>query len=218
LAWGISLLLIGVVFVVVRRPAVALWNQWQLVRLHNAWASAVEPPGTIVYEDDPEEASKLLAQRPSEYQRLPYAGTVAGTDWNPVMKRPTTGPTISPPGPVALSHGFVSPSGGRYLLQIFCTNDNREERGQGRVFLLVASHDELATMRLGSKLTSINSFQVLEIPGLAPGDRVRVYAGQLDPSDASRFSIRLDLNKTKYVVRGRFIDAGKSDMKLEAVP
>ena len=40
----------------------------------------IDPPGKVVYVEDPVESSKLLAG--GGYQRIPYAGTFAGTDWD----------------------------------------------------------------------------------------------------------------------------------------
>lgn len=176
-------------------------EQYRLFELRRAVANFHEAPGTVVYDEDPAEATKLLA--PGKFHRVPYAGTIAGTDWNPVVRTLPKGlDTFRFESAIVFLHNLKLPNGEPRLVLVSLQSENREELGQGRVLTF------WMTILDTRKSQYINELprKWLEIPGLAPGDRVRVLAGQVEANDPSSFSIEFQINGKKQVLRGRLAD------------
>jgi hypothetical protein len=183
-------------------------EQYRLYELRRAVANFHEAPGTVVYNEDPAEAQKLLAS--GKFQRVPYAGTFAGTDWNPVVRTlPKALDTFHFESAIVFLHNLTLPNGERRLVLVNLQSNNEEELGQGRVLSFWMT---IFNTRKNENMNNIPC-KSLEIPGLAPGDRVRVVAGQVDPNDPSAFSIEFQINDKKQVLRGR-IAGNPDDLEL----
>jgi hypothetical protein len=194
----------------------SLWNYRKSISLHyrlwqlrSAAASFLDPSGKVIYEEDPMQSSELLAK--GGYQRAPYPGTLAGTDWNPVVRSlPNLLQSFNSQTAVLMMHERKLPNGESRVLLVSLQNANREELGQGRVLMFLAT---LFDIQVGEDSTARPHASV-EIPGLAPGDRVRVLAGQVDLKDPSAFSIEFQINEKKQILRGRITDnAGNIELK-----
>jgi hypothetical protein len=73
-------------------------------------------------------------------------------------------------------------------------NQNREATGDGRVVSFYAGCLDDRDGEHGGHF---------EIPDLEPGDRLRVFGGQLDPTDPSLFSIEFQVNGKPEILHGR---------------
>jgi hypothetical protein len=183
-------------------------QQYRLFQLRRAVANFHEPPGAVVYTEDPAEATKLLAS--GRFHRVPYAGTFAGTDWNPVVRTlPKALDVFHFESAIVFLHYLKLPSGESRLVLVSVNSENQEELGQGRVLTFWMT---IFNLRKNENMNNVPC-KSLEIPGLAPGDRVRVLAGQPDANDPSAFSIEYGINDRKQLLRGRIAD-NPDDLEL----
>jgi hypothetical protein len=184
-----------------------IWSQWQLLRWQDQVLHHLDPRGTVVYEEDPAEASRLLMT--GNYHRAPYSGTFAGTDWDPVIVM-----RHSQFGDFLFAHALKSSTHAPRLVTVTCKNLNEEALGRGRVIELTAGVFIPATYRPGSRMLLISVSTLDGAEGLSAGDRVRFYGGELDPHDASHFIIRYQLNERAGIIDGQLLDEDKVVMTL----
>ena len=205
-ALAIVLLLLGLGALWWGRP---VWNQYRLLVWQHRAMTFVDPPGKVVYEEDPSASAKLLAG--GGYERIPYAGTFAGTDWNPVMR-------VTPDGQrVIFLHGLIDPAGRKYLVCFAYHNLNAEEFGNGRIARLTWDLEKPAGLLPGcggrSRLFNLSQSQYDLAQGLNSGDRVRIFGGQPDPTDPSRFTIPYEINDVPGVIEGQLNANDYIDLK-----
>jgi hypothetical protein len=173
-------------------------DQLRLLRQQSQWLNHLDPPDTIIYEEDPAEGAKLLAT--GKYDRLPYGGTFAGTDWDPVALRANQ----DKPWSVCLyEHRATSRAGNERSINVHCQTVNEEELGHGRVMKLSAMVMKKATFWPGSRLKILTASEIVLLENLGGGDYVRFYAGQPDPADPAHFTIRYQFNNKPGVIDGR---------------
>jgi hypothetical protein len=197
--------------------AVAVWHyrwlaieQYRLFELRRAVANFQEAPGTVVYDEDPVEAQKLLSS--GRFHRVPYAGTFAGTDWNPVVRTlPKALGTFHFESAVVFLHNLTLPDGEPRLALVSVNSENQEELGQGRVLTFWMT---IFNTRKNENMNNVPC-KWLQIPGLAPGDKVRVLAGRPDANDPSAFSMEFQINDRKQLLRGRIAD-NPDDLELKS--
>jgi hypothetical protein len=206
----IASVLIPLIALLTYRFGPGLWNQAKVLRSQSNRLRYLDTPSAIVYEEEPNAAAALLAD--PLYGQVIYNGTIAGTDYDPVAKVPSD---IFPFGGSALvyMHRTSSQSGDR-LVQIWSKPENAEELGRGRMLVFVGDVFSLATWQIGSDL-HIVSRSAMRIEDMQPGDRARVYAGQPNPADPSRFSVRFQINDKIGVVDGKLDNDGETlSMKI----
>jgi hypothetical protein len=183
-------------------------EQYRLFELRRAVASFHEAPGTVVYDEDPAQATRLLES--GKFHRVPYNGTLAGTDWNPVVRTlPKALDTFRFESAVVFLHELKLPNGEPRLVLVSVNSENQEELGQGRVLTFWMT---IFNTRKNENMNNIPC-KWLKIPGFAPGDRVRVLAGQGDANDPSAFSMEFQINDRKQLLRGRIAD-NPDDLEL----
>jgi hypothetical protein len=215
----------AVVFAVIAMAAIGfwrwgpgLWRQTLYLRAQARCMNYAPPADQVVYEEDPERVETLRARQSPSYRRVVYRGTFEGTDWDPVaLNTPVmdgfmsiTLLQVNPP--LLFLHERRDPAGHRYLVWIGLQIENAEERGQGRVVSVVACVFRPA--RLWSYLEPVKRDDYLSLHDVQASDTLRVFAGQFDANDASRFSIRYELNGTAGVIEGQLLDGGQ--LKLES--
>jgi hypothetical protein len=193
----ISAAILIAVAIVVFRFGGPVKAQLQLLRQQSKWLNHLDPPDTVVYEEDPAEGSKLLAT--GRYDRVPYGGTFAGTDWDPVA---LTANQDKPWSVCLYEHRATSRSGSERAINIHCQTVNEEELGHGRVMKLSAMVMQKASLWPGSRLRVLAVTEVVLLENLGGGDYVRFYAGQPDFDDAAHFTIRYQFNDKPGVIDG----------------
>jgi hypothetical protein len=189
-----------------REPVV---RRWRILQLQARVLRFLDAPGTVVYEEDPTESAKLLAS--GKYQRIPYAGTFAGTDWDPVTR---IAPDQTMSTALVFQHGLRCKGLPERLVVIEYRGVNEEELGHGRVVRVTSFVQEKAGFWPGSrgKQLATGDFDIAQ--GLNSGDRVRFYGGQLDASDASRFTIRYQINQEEGMLEGKLRSDDTVELKL----
>jgi len=140
----------------------------------------IAPPTRIVYEEDPT-AAALLSQDGYTTVRVPHSQRPAATIYIPSCWRAYNSPGLSQ-NAVLFLHELPSNSGPRLICIELCTD-----------YEFCLSYD--------------GHFHTPPIPAYTPGS-LRFYAGQLDPADPSRFTIRYAVDGKEGLMRGRM----KGDM------
>jgi len=193
----IASLLIALAVIVFRFGA-PVKDHLQYLRRQSIWLNHLDPPDTVVYEENPADGTKLLAT--GDYTRVPYGGTFAGTDWDPVA---LTANQNKPWSVCLYEHRAKANSSPERLITIFCQTVNEEELGHGRVIKLSAVVMQKATPWPGSRIKTLRTSDFVPLEGLSDGDFVRFYSGQPDPADPAHFTIRYHFNGQPGVIDGR---------------
>jgi hypothetical protein len=183
----------------------------------------IAPADQVVYEEQPAAAAKLLSQ--PGYRR-------AQTDWkfpptmDPVafappefdrwrrmyVPQPSTDPTL-------FLHRLQNPRKGERFVHLEAVNFTSPREPQGRVIMLLWAVSKPGSWRPGDEPTLITSSNAAPtLSGLQPGDFVRIYAGQPDPTDPTRFTVRVDVNGATARIVGRLNAADKLDLELQDWP
>jgi hypothetical protein len=185
-----------------------LSDQLAYLRYQRACLQFVDPPGTVVYEEDPDKSAKLLKASES-YCRAPYLGTLAGTDWNPVVRIfPQELPWDLPPS-ICFIHSRDSMVGER-LVMVNMKLANREATGEGRVVTFYAQAFKLAGLFSGQRRFPAGTVTSMELPDLEPGDELRLFGGQPDPADRTAFTVRFEVNDRPGLLQGKLAPDGKT--------
>ena len=193
-----------------------LWPQWQYLRIQSRCLNYSPPADQVVYEEDPQESARLLASESTAYHRLIYHGTLAGVDWNPICAIPQViqeMARLNLPLPLLFVHARRDAAGRQYLVYTSITQQNAEELGRGRVVKLEAIALRPASLWPGSKVKMVGASNVLILSGLQPGERLRVYAGQVHAADDSRFTIEYRLNDQAGTITGKVQDGGAIELQ-----
>ncbi len=193
---------------------VALWlvprsyRHVQLLKWQERCLTYAAPATEPVYDNDPAEAKRLLTL-PRTYLADPRDGATfrLPIEWIQFYMAAGFGPQSS--GTVFL-HQRSTPRGQRRLVAIdLVFNPLSHER------IITMSERVLvpATPLRGPRAepSTIRGDGLL-IP-VSPTDRLRVFAGQPDPNDASHFTIEYDLNGTRHVLDGWLVD--EATIKIE---
>jgi len=186
-----------------RQQAIMAWVQWRCL-------NATTDPSVVVYEEEPAAVQRLL--RDSNYIPLPLGTAGRESDqWKAFMKVLGTGTFLwgqrLPAGTVFL-HERYTPSGQRMLVWAVYGPD-RFGTGRGGLLTLLLRVKSLGTAGdLDCGLFAEDS-QVFESSGPVaalphPAEhKVRIFAGQADPSDRTKFyfDYEIDGKKSRTVVR-----------------
>jgi hypothetical protein len=246
------------------------WTQWQTRRAagkaqEQARQAALAvrkqclayalPPATVVYEEDPAEAARLLRDGGSAYSRATALAQNAPRGWVPPVRhnspafftefrsKSSTRSHVASADPLVFLHERTTPGGAKYLVvvqyDLRVDWHTRTETDQSTRQLRVDYH-QLKTRRLVALAWKADAAAVtytvafdreyrLRLPDAydrlatqwmtGPGsDRVtpstdygnvlRIFAGQPDPADASRFTIPYRLDGRDGVIEGRLKDDG----------
>jgi hypothetical protein len=184
----------------------AVYLYWQRRALTHAL-----PVDQVVYETDPVEASKLIANGPETYMLVPYfthdgsktarrqAAAYFPNEWANLQDRPF---------PMAFLHERKTPRGESRLVAVGTSSSRIGDEAQP---LIIAGQNYVpATSRLRSRLLSSSSGEVngassypfLYVIRHSGEDRLRLYAAQPDPHDASRFVFAYELNGQRGSIAG----------------
>ncbi len=189
------------------------------------WSS---PPDMVVYEEEPAAAAKLLLQGPgyspcvlnrSSPQKSSAAFTAAA--YAPTWSRIGTFipelivKHLGPPPALMFLHERTSPSGHRRLVTVIALPQDQSFTPD-----FIDGHDYISDVFIPGTLTTdpqrVPKFWVLDVLSGYPAKppNLRIYAGQVDPHDASKFTIRYEIWAQTGVLDGQLTD----DDKLKLMP
>jgi hypothetical protein len=163
----------------------------------------VAPPDQVVFEQGPHLDGKPL---PRGFERLKYwSGTRAPSSGQPIGTRPAPWARIGEDrAGVAFLHARTSRAGVTCILAVAFASSGNQDRGTHGSVSTNEYIGHLASADPGSRIRWIEmtSFAL----GVTPEDRLRIFAGQPDPDDASRFTIRYELNGETGIIDGELLD------------
>jgi hypothetical protein len=221
--WGrIAALVVGLAAgVAVSRFGPPLWRQAKTLYWQRQCANFVLPPDQVVYEEDPAATGALIA-RGGDYG--PYRGLIVTNSPPPAPAAAVFIPKCWPafrgfiPGPmlygssggaVLFLHELVAKNGVHRIVAI-------EHAPSSQTQMFVCGYDINATVispAAGLKSPATFMPQIYEIDMLVglnrPPQKLRIYAGQIDPADPSHFTIRYEQWGQTDVVDGRLDPTGK---------
>jgi hypothetical protein len=138
------------------------------------------PPTLVVYEEDPIAAAALLNQQGYTTLRASHPRRPAATVFVP-----------------SCWETYIGSPGGAWGCALLFLHELPGKSGPKLVAIQLRTDKEFCLFINGLYT------HTLPIPADSPGT-LRFYAGQLDPTDPSRFSIRYAVNNKEGLVRGRF--------------
>jgi hypothetical protein len=191
--WILLLLLAGA-GVALWRAGPHLFSRGFFLYWRHRCLTDVVSPGTIDYDNDPADRTRLLST--GRYLKLREAVSLKSSD--PSNK--TMG--LGDGNGTNFLHGRTSPGGNQRLVDV-------EVAGSGGSL----------SLRSGSRPASFwgdeyDRFRSSQMAGVTlwmhadAGDRVIVWAGQPDPADPSRFTIDVSINGQRSVISGQLQDDG----------
>ena len=166
----------------------------------------------MVYEEDATRAQALLS-RGGGNQTVASLGapTSAGLAGPPVGHVPAPLRNLGRGWVcIAFLHGRYTPSGEKRLAVV-----GYQVHGHGngkRMIEIYGPGKTLADWTAGSTIAGVASAR-LQIE-LGPSDRLRLYAGQADPNDRTRFTLRYELNGQSGTVEGRLLDSASFQLQV----
>jgi hypothetical protein len=169
---------------------------------------------TVLYEEDPKLAAPLIAKRGGYH---PPQWPLFNGPWYP-NPPPEWGPPAEffPPCLAAIDKTPPSSLGGRPWQAFFFLHPRRDAGGPSRLVAVALAQTALGpdghevfiggrVIEKGSPATGINRYagegRLLHIPLLGL-QRLRLYAGQPDPADASHFTIRYAIDGVEGMMDG----------------
>jgi hypothetical protein len=188
-----SLLLLASILWVAPRA----YRRWQVTQWQRQCLRYVAPPDRVVHETDPAEIPRLVAPP------LNYRGSLA-TGQAFYIPPAYSNLVVSQSVGTAFLHERVSRGGERRLVAVDLfggTMQPNRTMSLNAVMLPIGRGGRdwsLATMTTGDG-TNIS---------LQSGDKLRVFAGQVDPDDRSHFTIDYVLNGTRRTLDGWLVDGG----------
>ena len=182
------------------------WPYWQQA-VYLYWQDRsmrwTAPPEFVVYEEDDARAPALLRQ--PDYEPVASLG-------QPERKGLAGPPAGHVPAPMrrigswvcmCFIHGCYTPSGEKRLGVV----GYQVHGAAGRRYIeIYGSGKTLATLKPGTRLDGGSPYK-LKID-LGATDRLRLFAGQPDPNDKSRFTMLYELNGQSGNIEGRLADDG----------
>ena len=209
------LLLVGAIFAGWRWGPY-LWHQGNILYWQSKCMRYSPPESMVVYEENPTAAAELLNSSPQYFAYAIYRGK----DWNhpgPTVQAAAYRPqgwdklqavaglplingigTVN--GAIVFLHELVSPGGNHRLVVI-------EYDAQRDCFtpLLINRAEVIVPGTWRSGPTRVEKPTVWDVEVMFPTTppQVRIYAGQVDPADASHFTIRYEMWGQTDVLDGR---------------
>jgi hypothetical protein len=176
-------------------------------------------PGRVVYEEDVARASELLKQPDYRPTKLGPDGQRIGAAWWPAEIRNYPEASLWPNGgageeALLFLHERKTASGQSVLVSVKAWMDRRLRRVQ-----FGSRAVSLATWNSDSQTVGGLHGGAFEISDYYERTPLRIYAGNLDPADASRFTVEYELNGLRGVLKGRVKDSsqppGTSNLTVE---
>ncbi|MDQ3441781.1 MAG: hypothetical protein M3478_15675 [Planctomycetota bacterium] len=210
----------------------------QMVALQQQCLTHTFPQATVVLEEDPDQVKRLIVDGAYVPVELENSSDIADwvppaqIGRSPAAWRSFTATgaieklTVSPQLPVVFLHERTSPGGKRLLVVVHLLADQRfsgsnahgEIRIETRRRLLATTIEpgtpDAAPVRRDSRELSLrlppSDATVYASPRktIRRGRSVRIFAGEVDPDDASHFTIRYDVGGTPGVIDGWLHDDG----------
>lgn len=172
------------------------------------------PTGTVVYEEDPADAHRLVSEQ-GYIQLSDYAAGMPCHPWQDLMSqiRPTAAVADKHPGGTVFLHERFTPSGRRVLVHArYRPSPFFEGRGELEVSVLAVDSTAQAPVPLGRHV--YDDFwlfhmwarpvrQVLPHPDV---HTLRLYSGQADPRDAGRFGFDYEIDGARQRMTVTILD------------
>jgi hypothetical protein len=176
------------------------YQRWQVIRLQRACAAYTAPPTQVVHETDPAQIPALLASP------LNYRGSVA--TGQAFLIPPVYGKlVVSQSVGTAFLHERTTPGGERRLVTV----DLYGAMASGKDMSLLGTVLDLSAR--GNAPRACATLGDGRTIALQPGDQLRVFAGQPDPSDPSHFTIDSMVNDVRHTLDGWLVD--ETTIKIE---
>jgi hypothetical protein len=182
------------------------------------------PVSEVVFESDPD-AAALLAERCQEYHLASlYSAFGRGAPFShwrpPASHRPKALDKLIPKFGfygTAFMHAMRTPAGNERLVIISMGyGASVELNGYG---LGMGAHVYTpASWRLGSAMLLTSEEGGLSLRYMPLENRLRIFAGQIDPSDSSHFTVPYELNGKPGVIEGRLRDDESVTMSVGSGP
>lgn len=178
----------------------------RLVTLQRQCMSYVAPPTQIVYEGDPTAAKQLLAAGRGYTTTDGVSASFIPPAWSNFHAADGAGWQIH--GTV-LMHELTTPDGDRRLAFVDVTvspvggTPQQPIRMASFLSRIYVPGSVYAPPRIGLSIGTGDAIGMTLDPS---ADTLRVYAGQVNPSDASRFTFVYELNGVKRTVEGHLRD------------
>jgi hypothetical protein len=155
------------------------------------------PPKHVAYDDDPLTYAELLS---SGAGFLASSTSISGNQYA-VYNNPAWVNWVGRVAPTVFLHGMTTP-GGKPRIAAVQVGSNPATLAN-RFFLM-------PYIAFGSGITGPGGAAIKGSPSLqlfrAPHDRLRIYDGRIDPSNASRFTLDIDYNDQRIVITGRLLN------------
>lgn len=194
-SWRRVAALLALVFAIAAAIVIApaQWRAMQRRRLFHKCLQFSLPANTVVFDDDPSHAAKLTASgqyiaasayftRPSALLPIPQFSNYVGT-------------TL----PVLFMHEMISPSGNHRLVVVQLSGMKNDPFD--RLFFSAYEESGPAGLRSasGGKQMGLEMYR-------AASESLTLYAGQVDPAEASHFTIDYILNNRRETIDGWLFD------------
>jgi hypothetical protein len=199
----VVLLALALTAILQRRNIDIYARQARLLYAQRQWLNFSPPPTQVVYDDDPARAAALLAQ--PNYARVQLPSGTSAVVWTPPQFADAWFRTSGrPPAPAAVLflHERRTPSGEPFLLS--CELD--VGRGLTGSFVTPIYMNEIRPAAWRRGLARRNGvgwplpFQIER--AIQKGAHLRVFAGQVDPADATHFTVKYDLDGVEGFLDG----------------
>jgi hypothetical protein len=209
-----------------------VWAKGRLLYAQRRCLNYAAPADRVVYESRQPQAAELL-KRHGYYPLAPWAVLTGGTPASfpaPVavyipdelneLERCLLGAPAPPSSAVLFLHEMTDKAGRRRLVIV--------RRGAGAYGPVISPFDISATVyapaTLSTDLSVVPSAVSMSLAYNGPAIQLPTaglyfYAGQIDPGDASHFTIRYEMGGQEGVVDGRLNDRGDAiDLKIVSGP
>lgn len=192
-----------------------VWQKGKLLYYQRRCLTFTAPPDQVVYDDDPADVAVVGARR--DYQVLnntnfrapnfPRMAAYAPTCWNDFTAAAFPKRSALSSSAVIFCHELVSHDGVRRLIVI--ERDANPDPSNYRVLHLEVIYIQPATLNSPAiDLTPLPRMVWMTGAVAKQMTPLRIYAGQVDPADASRFTIRYTMGTKEGLVKGQLTDGG----------
>jgi hypothetical protein len=183
--------------------------------------TAREPETLVVYESDPSLAANLVASNGRYHfpmRPLFERGGPPASSRPPAYYRPAAYDRVAIPhgagvDGVAFLHAMCPP--GETARLVVCSFGCAATETDGRYICAISMTTWLpASYKLGSAVRGERTNLPMLCIYVFRGERLRIFAGQLDPADSAHFTIPYDIEGVRGTIDGRIAASGTAQLSL----
>jgi hypothetical protein len=193
----------------------SIWEKSKVLYYQRECLYFSAPPGQVVYDDDPADLAVIGARR--DYQvlsnkdfrapGLPRMAAFSPGCWNDFAAAAAPNRSSAGAGAVVFCHELTSRDGVRRLVVVQRNAD--PDQSNYNILSLEAVIIQPGTFSARPvDVTPARRLMWLSGAVAMQMTPLRIYAGQVDAGDASRFTIRFTVGKSEHLVEGRLADGG----------